>query len=115
MFVSAVGESGVCLSGGQKSRINLARAIYQNAQIYLLDDPFSAVDATVGKYIFENCVKDFLSDKICILVTHQEQYIMASDWAIFMQNGKIHHRRQNCESLDFTVSRSKSQKSWNEV
>lgn len=93
--LTIVGESGICLSGGQKSRINLARAVYRKADIYLLDDPLSAVDATVGKSIFDNCIKDFLKEKICILVTHQEPYIMASHCAIFMEGGKIHRKIEN--------------------
>ena len=48
-----VGERGVTLSGGQKARVNLARAVYRDADIYLLDDPLSAVDTAVGKHIFE--------------------------------------------------------------
>ena len=51
-----VGERGVTLSGGQKARVNLARAVYRKADIYLLDDPLSAVDAAVGKQIFYKCV-----------------------------------------------------------
>ena len=50
-----VGERGVMLSGGQKARVNLARAVYINADIYILDDPFSAVDMAVGKEIFQRC------------------------------------------------------------
>jgi ATP-binding cassette, subfamily C (CFTR/MRP), member 4 len=55
-----VGEKGVSLSGGQKARINLARAIYRKADIYLLDDPLSAVDSNVGKHIFDRCINGFL-------------------------------------------------------
>lgn len=51
-----VGERGVSLSGGQRARINLARAVYMDADIYLLDDPLSAVDAHVGKLMFEECI-----------------------------------------------------------
>lgn len=51
--LTLVGERGVTLSGGQKARVSLARAIYHDADIYLLDDPLSAVDTEVGKHIFE--------------------------------------------------------------
>lgn len=84
-----VGERGISISGGQRARINLARATYRKADIYLLDDPLSAVDSQVGKHIFENCVQDFLKDKICLLVTHQEQYLRGNDHVILMNMGRI--------------------------
>ncbi|KAK4879113.1 hypothetical protein RN001_007259 [Aquatica leii] len=84
-----VGENGVSLSGGQKARINLARAIYRDADIYLLDDPLSAVDTHVGKQIFENCIRTFLKNKTVILVTHQLQYLKYVDHIIVLQEGLL--------------------------
>ncbi|QQP55983.1 ATP-binding cassette sub-family C member 4, partial [Caligus rogercresseyi] len=62
-----VGEKGISLSGGQKARINLARCVYTTADIYILDDPLSAVDAHVGKELFNSCIQRFLSEKTVIL------------------------------------------------
>uniref|UniRef100_A0A1Y1N6S3 Uncharacterized protein n=2 Tax=Photinus pyralis TaxID=7054 RepID=A0A1Y1N6S3_PHOPY len=84
-----VGERGVALSGGQKARISLARAIYKKADIYLLDDPFSAVDPHVGKQMFEGCVLKFLKNKCSIIATHQLQYLQYVDHIYFVENGKI--------------------------
>ncbi|CAG2111114.1 unnamed protein product, partial [Medioppia subpectinata] len=70
-----VGERGVQLSGGQKARITLARALYRNSDIVLMDDPLSAVDTSVAEHIFDKCIVDYLCDKIRILVTHQIQFI----------------------------------------
>ncbi|KAJ3652249.1 hypothetical protein Zmor_018230 [Zophobas morio] len=86
---SLVGERGVMLSGGQKSRINLARAIYKDADLYLLDDPLSAVDAHVGKQIFENCIGNYLKNKTTILITHQIQHLDNTDIVYLIENGKI--------------------------
>lgn len=62
--MTEIGEKGINLSGGQKQRISLARAVYQNSDIYLLDDPLSAVDAHVGKHIFDKVIsKDGLLKK----------------------------------------------------
>lgn len=104
--LTIVGERGISLSGGQKARVSLARAIYRRADIYLLDDPLSAVDSVVGKHIFNNCIKDFLKEKICILVTHQEQYLKASNHIVYMDNGKIqlqgrHARLENSHYQSF--------------
>ncbi|XP_022166683.1 probable multidrug resistance-associated protein lethal(2)03659 [Myzus persicae] len=84
-----VGEKGVSLSGGQKSRVNLARAIYKQADIYLLDDPLSAVDTRVGMHIFEKCITDYLKEKTCILITHQIQYLINVDHIVIMENAKV--------------------------
>ncbi|XP_051165172.1 ATP-binding cassette subfamily C member 4-like [Leptopilina boulardi] len=84
-----IGDRGTTLSGGQKARINLARAIYVDADIYLLDDPLSAVDSHVGKKIFENCICGFLRNKTRILVTHQLQYLKDVDRIFILNNGII--------------------------
>ncbi|KAM6155276.1 multidrug resistance-associated protein 1 isoform 2-T2 [Rhynchocyon petersi] len=86
-----IGEKGVNLSGGQKQRVSLARAVYCNTDIYLFDDPLSAVDAHVGKHIFENVVgpKGMLKNKTRILVTHGISYLPQVDIIIVMSGGKI--------------------------
>ncbi|XP_054236331.1 multidrug resistance-associated protein 1 isoform X9 [Homo sapiens] len=86
-----IGEKGVNLSGGQKQRVSLARAVYSNADIYLFDDPLSAVDAHVGKHIFENVIgpKGMLKNKTRILVTHSMSYLPQVDVIIVMSGGKI--------------------------
>ncbi|XP_055303229.1 ATP-binding cassette sub-family C member 4-like [Sitodiplosis mosellana] len=101
-----VGEQGSSLSGGQKARVNLARAIYKQSDIYLLDDPLSAVDTHVGKHIFDKCIKGFLSDKICVLVTHQLQYLRNVQHVVLLNKGKVEAQgpfqtlqRYNKESL----------------
>uniref|UniRef100_A0A8C4KQZ1 ATP-binding cassette sub-family C member 5 n=1 Tax=Dromaius novaehollandiae TaxID=8790 RepID=A0A8C4KQZ1_DRONO len=90
--MTEIGERGLNLSGGQKQRISLARAVYANRDIYLLDDPLSAVDAHVGKHIFERCIKEALKGKTILLVTHQLQYLEFCDEVILLEDGKI------CES-----------------
>lgn len=84
-----VGDRGVSLSGGQRARINLARAVYKQADIYLLDDPLSAVDTHVGKQLFEECISGYLRNKIVILITHQLQYLTEVDHIIYIDNGII--------------------------
>ncbi|XP_043679996.1 ATP-binding cassette sub-family C member 4-like isoform X2 [Vespula pensylvanica] len=77
--MTIVGERGIMLSGGQKARVNLARAVYKQADIYLLDDPLSAVDTKVAKHIFTKCIIQYLHDKTRILATHQLQFIKSAD------------------------------------
>ncbi|CAH1109526.1 unnamed protein product [Psylliodes chrysocephalus] len=84
-----VTERGVSLSGGQRARINLARAVYKEADIYLLDDPLSAVDTQVGKQLFEECITSYLNKKCVILVTHQLQYLKKIEKMYLMNGGRI--------------------------
>ncbi|XP_053403770.1 ATP-binding cassette sub-family C member 5-like isoform X1 [Mercenaria mercenaria] len=84
-----IGERGINLSGGQKQRISLARAVYSNKDIYLLDDPLSAVDIHIGRHIFSECIMKQLKGKTVLFVTHQLQYLSNCDQVIFMRDGKI--------------------------
>ncbi|KAI3404492.2 hypothetical protein KGF56_002684 [Candida oxycetoniae] len=79
-----IGERGITLSGGQKARINLARAVYADKDIILLDDVLSAVDARVGIHIMNNCILDLLKEKTRILATHQLSLIGSADRIIFL-------------------------------
>ena len=86
-----IGEKGINVSGGQKQRISLARAVYNNADIYLLDDPLSAVDSNVGKHIFQKVIgpKGVLRKKTRVLVTHGISYLPQVDQIVVMIDGKI--------------------------
>ncbi|KRY11421.1 Multidrug resistance-associated protein 1 [Trichinella patagoniensis] len=86
-----IGEKGVNLSGGQRQRISLARAVYQNADIYLLDDPLSAVDSHVGQHIFENIISNngLLKNKTRVFVTHGLGYLKDVDKIIVLNHGTI--------------------------
>ncbi|KAF7274137.1 hypothetical protein GWI33_013181 [Rhynchophorus ferrugineus] len=95
-----VGERGVSLSGGQKSRINLARAVYKQADIYLLDDPLSAVDTRVGRHIFNECISTYLKDKCVILITHQLQYLKHCKKVYVINNGVMETCTPSTESSD---------------
>uniref|UniRef100_A0A6Q2ZLR8 ATP-binding cassette sub-family C member 5 n=1 Tax=Esox lucius TaxID=8010 RepID=A0A6Q2ZLR8_ESOLU len=90
-----IGERGLNLSGGQKQRISLARAVYSDKDIFLLDDPLSAVDAHVGKHIFEECIKKTLKGKSIILVTHQLQYLEFCDEILVLESGNIQEAGQH--------------------
>ncbi|XP_017000065.2 probable multidrug resistance-associated protein lethal(2)03659 [Drosophila takahashii] len=84
-----VGERGASLSGGQRARICLARAVYRKADVYLLDDPLSAVDTHVGRHLFDECMRGFLGKKLVILVTHQLQFLEHADLIVIMDKGKV--------------------------
>ncbi|CAL1542109.1 unnamed protein product [Lymnaea stagnalis] len=86
-----IGEKGINLSGGQKQRVSLARAIYSQADIYLMDDPLSAVDSHVGRHIFDQVLgkSGLLSGKTIILVTHGIHWLKAVDHIVVMSNGTV--------------------------
>ncbi|XP_023610594.1 canalicular multispecific organic anion transporter 1 [Myotis lucifugus] len=89
--LAEIGEKGINLSGGQKQRISLARATYQNADIYILDDPLSAVDAHVGKHIFDKVLgpNGLLKSKTRLLVTHSIHFLPQVDEIVVLENGTI--------------------------
>ncbi|TMS36963.1 hypothetical protein L596_004005 [Steinernema carpocapsae] len=87
-----IGEKGINLSGGQKQRVSLARAVYAESEIYLLDDPLSAVDAHVGKHLFQNVISSetgILKNKTRILVTHGLNYLKKCDKIVVLREGRI--------------------------
>uniref|UniRef100_A0A6V7QR02 ABC transporter C family member 8 n=1 Tax=Ananas comosus var. bracteatus TaxID=296719 RepID=A0A6V7QR02_ANACO len=87
--LTEIGQRGLNMSGGQKQRIQLARAVYNDADIYLLDDPFSAVDAHTAATLFYDCVMAALGNKTVILVTHQVEFLAETDKILVMENGQI--------------------------
>ena len=86
---TVVGERGEVLSGGQQARVSLARAVYADGDIYLLDDPLSAVDFKVGQHIFNKCIKDLLGDKVVLFASHQQQHMENADQVIVLYKGRV--------------------------
>lgn len=84
-----IGDRGINLSGGQKQRVQLARALYQDADIYLLDDPFSAVDAHTGSELFKEYIMTALANKTVMFVTHQVEFLPAADFILVLKEGRI--------------------------
>ena len=84
-----IGERGITVSGGQKQRMNIARAIYFDADIVLMDDPLSAVDAHVGRHIMDNAICGLLKDKCRILATHQLHVLSRCDRIIWVEKGQV--------------------------
>ncbi|CAN0910383.1 ABC transporter C family member 10 [Linum grandiflorum] len=95
--LTEIGERGVNLSGGQKQRIQLARALYQDADVYLLDDPFSAVDAHTATSLFNEYVMGALSEKTVLLVTHQVDFLPAFDLILIYHLMPVDVIRRNLE------------------
>jgi len=89
--LTEIGERGINLSGGQKQRVSIARAIFQDADIYLFDDPLSAVDSHVGKKIFDNVIgpNGMLKQKTRVLVTHGISFLPEVDQIIVLSQGRI--------------------------
>ncbi|PPR03680.1 hypothetical protein CVT24_007801 [Panaeolus cyanescens] len=89
--LTEIGEKGVNLSGGQKQRINIARALYFDAEVVILDDPLSAVDAHVGKALFQDAILGSLrkQGKTVIFVTHALHFLPQCDYIYTLDNGYI--------------------------
>ena len=112
---TVVGEKGITLSGGQKARLALARAIYCEADIYLFDDPISAVDSKVAKQIYEKVILKLREQrKTVVLVTHQVSYLLQCDQVVIMEDGKMVHnggpKKLKEELRKFEISQRESQK-----
>lgn len=101
--LTEIGERGITVSGGQKQRLNIARAIYFDAEIVIMDDPLSAVDAHVGRHIFDNAISGLLKDKCRILATHQLWVLNRCDRIIWMEDGKI----QAIDTFDALMAENK--------
>ncbi|KAG1821831.1 ABC transporter [Suillus subaureus] len=96
--LTEVGEKGISLSGGQKQRINICRAIYCNTDIQIFDDPLSALDAHVGKAVFQNVLKKN-ADKTRILVTHALHFLPEVDYIYTLVDGRIAERGTYAELM----------------
>jgi len=87
--MTEIGERGINLSGGQKARVSLARAVYSNNDIYLLDDPLSALDSNVKSKIFYSCIADKLKGKTILLASHCIEYLEKADRILVLNEGEI--------------------------
>ncbi|KAF9584122.1 hypothetical protein BGW38_007500 [Lunasporangiospora selenospora] len=86
---TVIGEKGISLSGGQKQRVSIARAVYADADVYIFDDPLSAVDAHVDKHIFEHAFQQILANKTRILVTNGVSHLHQVDQLVVIKAGRI--------------------------
>ncbi|CAN6872242.1 unnamed protein product [Brassica oleracea var. botrytis] len=84
-----IGERGVNISGGQKQRLSMARAVYSSSDVYIFDDPLSALDAHVAQQVFDSCMKDELKGKTRVLVTNQLHFLPLMDRIILVSEGMI--------------------------
>ncbi|XP_028903290.1 ATP-binding cassette sub-family C member 10 isoform X1 [Ornithorhynchus anatinus] len=84
-----VGEKGVTLSGGQRARIALARAVYQEKELYLLDDPLAAVDANVANHLLHKCILGILGHTTRLLFTHRTEFLEQADLVLLLEGGRL--------------------------
>ncbi|XP_042486678.1 ABC transporter C family member 2-like [Macadamia integrifolia] len=87
--LTEIGERGVNISGGQKQRVSLARAVYSNSEVYIFDDPLSALDAHVARQVFDKCIKDELRGKTRVLVTNQLHFLPHVDRILLVHEGMV--------------------------
>lgn len=87
--LTEIGERGVNISGGQKQRVSMARAVYSNSDVYLFDDPLSALDAHVARQVFEKCIKEELNGKTRVLVTNQLHFLSQVDKILLVHEGMV--------------------------
>ncbi|KAK7303090.1 hypothetical protein RJT34_13989 [Clitoria ternatea] len=87
--LTEIGERGVNISGGQKQRVSMARAVYSNSDVYIFDDPLSALDAHVARQVFDKCIKGELRGKTRVLVTNQLHFLSQVDRIILVHEGTV--------------------------
>lgn len=87
--LTEIGERGVNISGGQKQRVSMARAVYSDSDVYIFDDPLSALDANVARQVFNNCIKEELGGKTRVLITNQLHFLPQVDRIILVSEGMV--------------------------
>ncbi|KAG5478400.1 hypothetical protein LSCM4_04632 [Leishmania orientalis] len=98
-----IGEKGVNLSGGQKARVSLARAVYANRDVYLLDDPLSALDAHVGERVVEECLLGALAGKTRVLATHQMHVVPRADYVVALGGGRVEFSGSSADFIQTSI------------
>src|SRR3546814_20771341 len=98
-------EGGINLSGGQRQRICLARAVYSDAETFLLDNPLSAVDWQTGEHIMQHCVRGLLADKTVIMAMHQMHMLNDFDMVMVVKEGSVAYKGEYSRSLMSSIDR----------